>query len=167
MDKTSSKFQRKFSIAPEQGYLARKSTKLFHPSFAMATVLNYDKRARLSAQCMLASGGCGPGDRFDSAFKMFPVLDFDIWRDRCDRWLCKILVSSVNFQKTSATVQQFTQSWGHIWCMKSMHMSNFLANLLTTCVMFSLIYTMLCKLYTYWVNYFSYYVNSRCFVVFV
>ena len=34
----------------------------------------------------------------------------DIWRDRCDRWSCKILVSHVNFQKISGTAQQFTKS---------------------------------------------------------
>ena len=34
----------------------------------------------------------------------------DIWRDRFDRRSCKILVSRVNFQKTSGTAQQFTQS---------------------------------------------------------
>ena len=45
----------------------------------------------------------------------------DIWRDRCDRWSCKFLASFVNFQKTSVTAQQFTQSYcqrscsHHIW----------------------------------------------------
>ena len=34
----------------------------------------------------------------------------DIWRDQCDRWSCKILVSRVNFQKTPGTAQEFTQN---------------------------------------------------------
>ena len=47
---------------------------------------------------------------------MFNVNRVDIWRDQCDQRSCKIIVSRVNFQKTSRTASQFTQSKGHTYC---------------------------------------------------
>ena len=74
--------------------------KLLH-ILAMAGLTVRSKKVKNAIVCPFDVVGEG-GNRGDIWRRV------DIWRNRCDQCLCKILVSRVNFQKTSQTAEQST-----------------------------------------------------------